>query len=688
MAEKARQMEAEEAAMWSELRGEGERWTYVKAAAAGTEAAEAEALALAGVWAWARARGEGMPPLPSGFADPSTIQRILTSLDQSGVADSLWHHSPESRDEYSLLTHFIAPIAHLPTELLHEIFFIIIYEAGGPPLTLMLVCKYWHAIVTGMWASLNLGTYTPMDAVARKLERNPWLDIVVHTDSDRGHFTPSDGAFEAIFATIEASSRWRSFVVNSFPAQADLPEDLVNRRLQRYSTAPMSRFTTFKINAACETSPLLHGLLRILGTGAGPELTRVEINSANVISFLASVYPSMFHSVKILSLNTPGIPNPVDLLPHLHQLETFTASYLSIPTYHDHIELPFVYTLRHLRLRAASIQWMSGRTFHVLEDCTFIFPHHRHVLPTFSTILPNCNHLTFQGYPLDILGGVSAHKLRHLSVTCPGSVNGRGNQQLVWLSCQVLGENRLAPKILHISIRATDQAWMKVLGFMSYLEELVIHTAQPSALGAKPLQSLVARPVLASNFTPTSTPGELGAPLCPSLKRFGLKYDRWLRSGEQFDLIPVCVSIFKSRQRSNYSLESFNIWMTKNQEDPLELVKNFELSPTGLSRLESESRRKEKEALFIPSSPDEASIKRPRVSRKQLRWAALIDDSGIGGEKSPITPHSDQGLQKRDSSPASQAEGPRGGQVEVREFPRDFDTGARAQKIRRPSTWS
>ena len=158
-------------------------------------------------------------------------------------------------------------------------------ETSGSPLVLMCVCRHWHAIVTTIWASLNLGTRTPVNAVASKLERKQWLDIVVDTDSDRSDFTPSSGAFEAIFAAIEASSQWRSLVVESFPAHGDLPEDLdVNRRLQRHSNAAMNRFTTFKIKSACETSSILHGLLRILGSTAGSELTMVEINSANVIS--------------------------------------------------------------------------------------------------------------------------------------------------------------------------------------------------------------------------------------------------------------------------------------------------------------------------------------------------------------------------------------------------------------------
>ena len=250
-----------------------------------------EALALAGVWSWARggahARGQ---KAPSVLADSETIWRILSDHHHYGLARYLWHHSAETREEYSCMIQFIAPVTRLPLELLQQIFSILIDE-GGPPVVLMLVCKYWHAIVTSMWASLNLGTRTPLGAVTRKLERNQqFLDIVVDTDSDRGDFTPSFGAFEAIFAAVEATPQWRSFVVESFPAQADLPEDLVDRRLQQSSNATMSRFTTFKFKSTCETSPLLNGLLRILGTTAGPQLTTVEINSANVILFLAPDY--------------------------------------------------------------------------------------------------------------------------------------------------------------------------------------------------------------------------------------------------------------------------------------------------------------------------------------------------------------------------------------------------------------
>ena len=585
------------AVSWAEAWAQAEEraWAEAKArlvelGASVEKGGAAWALLLGGALGGARARARG-ECVPNRLADPQTIAGILTFLNQSGRPRSLWDDSLEMREEYWCIVQFITPITRLPIELLHQIFLAIIEERSGPPLALMLVCKQWHAIVTSIWSSLILGTKTSRHAIARKLERNQWLlDIVVDTNSDFGYFAPPGDAFGAIFAAIEATPRWRSFVVESFPAQADVPEDFANHQLQRHSNATMSRFVTFKIKSTCATSPLLNSLLHILGRTAGPALTTVEINSPNVISFLTPTYPSFFHSVKVLSLDALGICNPVDLLPHLYRLETFTVSHLSFPTYPNHVELPFVHTLRHLSLRAASIQWMSDRIFHVLEYCTLIFPRHQHVLPTFHTTLPICDNLTFHGYPLKILGGVSAHKLSHLSVICPGSFNRRGSRQLVWFSGQVLGERRLAPKSLHISIQATNQAWMRSLVFMSNLEELMIHSARPSSLGATVFQSLVVYPVHTCNMGATSKSGELSAPLCPLLRRFGLGYGRWLRRTEQFDLIPVLVSLVQSRQHSNYALERFCLWTPSYREHPLELIEGSQMNIGGFKWLDYASR--------------------------------------------------------------------------------------------------
>ena len=132
----------------------------------------------------------------------------------------------------------------------------------------------------------------------------------------------------------------------------------MNSGLQQSSDIVMSRLRSFKIKFPCEMSSLLQPLLHVLGTATSGELTTVEIHSASVISFLAPTYPSIFHSVKVLCLDIPRLPNSVDLLPHLHQLEVFTASYLSLPIYPIDVDIPFIHTLCRLTLSTVSIQWM------------------------------------------------------------------------------------------------------------------------------------------------------------------------------------------------------------------------------------------------------------------------------------------------------------------------------------------
>ena len=579
-------------------KAQAQAWVREQPKASGQAQARVKARVHARVEALARAETRagalavifgGAAPGLEGFVDvhpPITYGEFLADSELMDIIHSL---KPEYRLDFARRSsHFskhwwfmqvIAPITRLPLELLRHILLIIIDDASHSPFVLMQVSKYWYNIVAGIWAALRLETTTPRDAVTRILERNQWLlDVVVDTEIDRGHFTLSNGAYQAIYAAIEASPRWRSFIVESFPAHADLPEHLVNSGLQRCSDTAMSRLTTFKIKCSCEMSPLLKRLLCILGTTATEELTTIEINSPSVLSFLAPTYPSLFHSVKVLCLDTPRLPNPVDFLPHLHQLEQLTASHLSLPIYHNDVDIPCVRTLRHLILNAVSIQWMSGRTFHALESCTLLFPLHRHVLHTFTTNLPNCSDMTFQGYPLDILNGVSAHNHTHLSVMCPCSRNPQGSRQLVRFSNHALRENRVAPRILHISIEATNQAWIKAFAFMSNLEELVIENAQPSSLGVKALQALVVHAVHSGNPGTAATHEGQYTPLCSSLKRFGLRYRRWLRPSEHFDLIPELVAVILSRQQSKFSLQNFQIWKESGQKEPLELIEGSWIS--------------------------------------------------------------------------------------------------------------
>jgi hypothetical protein len=132
---------------------------------------------------------------------------------------------------------------------------------------------------------------------------------------------------------------------------------------------------------------------------------------------------------------------------------------------------------------------------------------------------------------------------------------------------------------------------------MSNLEELIIESAQPSSLGVKALRSLVVLPVHANNIGTSATLGEWNTPPCQLLKRFGLRYRRWLRSSENFELIPVFMSIIQSRQQSEHSLQSFHVWGSSDQEDPLELIDGSHLSFKGFECLASVSALKEGELV-------------------------------------------------------------------------------------------
>ena len=84
----------------------------------------------------------------------SDIMEIINSIGFHRFARVLRLHAPQTKHEHSWLSPIIAPITRLPLELLQQILLIVIDEVSDPPSVLMYVCKYWHVVVTGIWASL------------------------------------------------------------------------------------------------------------------------------------------------------------------------------------------------------------------------------------------------------------------------------------------------------------------------------------------------------------------------------------------------------------------------------------------------------------------------------------------------------------------------------------------------------
>jgi len=259
---------------------------------------------------------------------------------------------------------------------------------------------------------------------------------------------------------------------------------------------------------------------------------------------------------------------PVDLLPHLKQLESFTASQLCLSASPLDVDLPLVHTLSQLNLKGVSVQWMAGRTFHALKSCTLILPTHHHSIHTLSTLLPNCEHLSFESQPLKALEGFSVDMVAHLSVR-GGYDKKHGNKDLISISkcCS----SALALRSLQIGVTASSQAWMEALASMPNLQELLLTNLLPTSLHGGFFEALIPRPSPEDDWNTALAIGKWHMRLCPSLVEFGLWYTRWLRPTEEFDLVPTFMAIAWSITLLTGSLKRFLIRFADDQKEPLVL---------------------------------------------------------------------------------------------------------------------
>ena len=53
----------------------------------------------------------------------------------------------------------------------------------------------------------------------------------------------------------------------------------------------------------------------------------------------------------------------VDIHTHFEQLETLEAFRLRVPTYTIETDLPLVRTLKRMKIKTVSVQWVAGRSF-------------------------------------------------------------------------------------------------------------------------------------------------------------------------------------------------------------------------------------------------------------------------------------------------------------------------------------
>jgi hypothetical protein len=484
------------------------------------------------------------------LADPA-YQNILSSLEPNHrheLACSLWRHftendhSPMLRREYARLLHFIAPITPLPFELLHHILLIAIDEGTQSPLVLMAICRRWTNVMSGIWGSLKLTTSTPEHAILPRLKQHPQsLAVRVDTESDK-ESSSSSGAYEGLLYATGSASRWRALTIDSLPNENVSIREIQRSRLNQCFNLPMLRLETFKIFARCNQSPLLERLLQAVAATTRNQLGIVQLHCLVAIELLSHPrHAALFRSIRLLDLEAKGGNSLVDLLPHLVQIEDFRASHLRLPTYPLECLLPFVHTIRQLRLKAVSIQWMSGRVFDVLESCTIVLPLNHRTLLTQGINLPVCKELTLHCYPLRTLHAFFFPTLDCLEVGCQNLDKQHGDAQLAPL----VGVSKL--RFLHLSIEASEHALVRMLILMPTLEKLTLDLARPSSLGEDLFADLMAQPLQKQHWDLPPI-GSWKSTCCPSLVVLELKYGRWLRPTEEFKLAAVFAALVWTRR--------------------------------------------------------------------------------------------------------------------------------------------
>jgi len=431
--------------------------------------------------------------------------------------------------------------AHLiPVEIFSEIFLFTVQDDPHSQTNLMLVCRHWRDIMLstpGIHSQLRIYSWTRKKDVERFGRR--WiLDVTVGPriyEPETGEWTSDEDLkpveFHACFmAAAEAASRWRSLVLVSFPPPGE------HKDLQIIH--PLRNLESFKLDARCNLGNFLEPLLTAITTTVTPRFTVLEVLNPDAAPHLVQpTHFQIFSPLTTLRLNCGRMQNPVDILPSLNKLEIFEAHRLSLPIYSPGVDLPLTQILRVLHLKSVSIQWMEGRIFPALEECSIIFPHHPDALQ--SVYMPSCSILKYHSNNLRTLEHFHHPPLARLEVKCGQWRTWRGNLQLATLYPIFAAQSLTC---LHLEIKCSERLLSYMLGLAPSLEELWMGLSNPHALSSAFFLAFAA----GGCNTSVGPSSRAIAPLCRQLRKLHLRYKRWSRGAERNGLIPAFGAIVAS----------------------------------------------------------------------------------------------------------------------------------------------
>jgi len=466
---------------------------------------------------------------------------------------------------------FLAPIRRLPMEMLAEIFLLAIFDNNHPPLELARVSQSWRAVILSMphmWSTFRLSTWTKADKVDFILERTRSVPLDVEIDAGADIFKVVDEQ-EVRFAGMEramsVASRWRELVVTSFPSKVDVDAHWAPTKPSFIFGGPMNALESFRIKNSCEDSILFEQFLDAVGNGSQERLVNMELSSPNAVyHFIQPQFVPMFRRLVTFKVDVREMRAEVDILRHFEQLETLEAFRLRLPLYTIETDLPLVRTLKRIKIKTVSVQWMAGRALSNLEECTIIWPHYPETLALGGGVdLPVCTHFTYDDHVIDTLPNFRIPKLDTLIVRNEAWNKPRGSTQLAAVWKGVGHVTPLKPRVLHLDTQCHDQHLINALMMLPELEELYLGLVRPDALGKKFFGALQAKKGRSSR----SSSATFVCILCPKLITFGVRYRRWVREDERDEIRPLLQKVIASRQKTDTSLESVKFWPMKDTPD-------------------------------------------------------------------------------------------------------------------------
>jgi hypothetical protein len=309
----------------------------------------------------------------------------------------------------------------------------------------------------------------------------------------------------------------------------------------------------------------------------------MESRSPDILAFLSQLpCRSILRKLRSLHLyNGVILHDPIDILPHLDSLEVLEAHGLHIPTCSLNTDLMLVRTLKRLLLRHTSIQWMMGRQFKKLEECSIWSPIVGSLTDARVIKMPICTRMLFGDRALELLGVFSLPSLTRLALVNPWFPDLPAFARR-WTEVVGVISETIKVTSLDLEAGACHPLLITALGAQPRLEHLVLriwgYDGLETLLSALSLDSDKQRYGKGSiednsgedDIIMASVAAEAPLSLCPLLQSLELKLENLDYDKKRSTLLPFFKRIWGSRRSRGQQLRVFKIsWQFGEREEQL-----------------------------------------------------------------------------------------------------------------------